>query len=148
MAADYQQERLAPNWVVGFTEGEGCFRVSINRQPNMSTGWQVLPEFRIVQHKRNKITLEKLQRFFGAGNVVVNHDTRLELRIRKLSDLKKVVAFFEQHQFQTTKEADFRNFAQIIEMMEERKHLTHEGLAKIAKLAWKMNRKVKPSYLS
>ena len=147
MAADHQQERLAPNWVVGFTEGEGCFRVSINRQPKMSTGWQVLPEFRVVQHKRNKTTLKKLQNFFGTGDVVVNHGTRLELRIRKLSDLKKVVAFFEKQPLHTTKKSDFRIFAQIIAMMERREHLTHEGLAKIAKLAWKMNRKVKPAYL-
>ena len=147
MAADNQQERLAPDWVVGFTEGEGCFRVSINKQPKMSTGWQVLPEFRIVQHKRNKSTLKKLQRFFEAGDVVVNHDTRWELRIRKLSDLKKVVAFFEQHPLHTTKKSDFRIFAQVLSMMERREHLTHEGLAKIAKLIWKMNRKVKPSYL-
>ena len=147
MAADHQQERLAPDWVVGFTEGEGCFRVSINKQPKMSTGWQVLPEFRIVQHKRNRTTLKKLQGFFRAGDVVVNHDTRWELRIRKLSDLKKVVTFFKQHPLHTTKQSDFRIFAQVLSMMERREHLTHEGLAKIAKLIWKMNRKVKPSYL-
>ena len=147
MAADNQQERLDPQWVVGFAEGEGCFRVSINRQPKMSTGWQVLPEFRLVQHKRNKAILNRIQQFFGAGSVVVNHDTRLELRIRKLADLKKVVAFFEQHPLQTTKKSDFRIFAQILSMMESGEHLTHEGLAKIARLSWKMNRKVKPSYL-
>jgi LAGLIDADG endonuclease len=147
MAADNQQERLDPEWVVGFTEGEGCFRVSINKQPKMSTGWQVLPEFRLVQHKRNEATLKQLQRFFDAGDVVVNHGTRLELRIRKLSDLKKVVAFFEQHHLHTTKHVDFRIFAQILSMMESREHLTHEGLAKIARLCWEMNRKVKPSYL-
>ena len=147
MAADHQQERLAPNWVVGFTEGEGCFRVSINKQPKMSTGWQVLPEFRIVQHERNRATLDRLQQFFGAGAVVVNHDTRMELRIRKLEDLKKVIEFFQHHPLQTTKKSDFRNFAQVLSMMERREHLTHEGLAKIARLAWKMNRKVKPSYL-
>ena len=147
MAADHQQERLAPDWVVGFTEGEGCFRVSINRQPKMSTGWQVLPEFRVVQHKRNRATLQRLQKFFGAGAVVVNHDTRLELRIRKLDDLKKVVAFFEQHPLHTTKKSDFRIFAQILSMMESGEHLTHAGLDKIARLAWKMNRKVKPAYL-
>ena len=147
MAADHQQERLAPDWVVGFTEGEGCFRVSINKQPKMSTGWQVLPEFRIVQHKRNKSTLKELQRFFGAGDVVVNHDTRWELRIRKLTDLEKVAAFFEQHPLRTTKKSDLRIFAQVLSMMGRREHLTHDGLAKIAKLIWKMNRKVKPSYL-
>ena len=50
MTADDQQERLDPHWVSGFVDGEGCFHVSINKFPKMSIGWQVLPEFRIVQH--------------------------------------------------------------------------------------------------
>ena len=128
-------------------DGEGCFHVSINRQSKMTTGWQVLPEFRVVQHKRNKAILTRLQQFFGAGAVVINHGTRMELRIRKLEDLKEVVRFFEQHPLQTTKKADFRIFAEILSMMESREHLTQEGLTKIARLSWKMNRKVKPKYL-
>jgi LAGLIDADG endonuclease len=147
MAADNQQERLDPQWVAGFADGESCFRVSINKQPKMTTGWQVLPEFRIVQHERNKAILSRLQRFFGAGAVVINHDTRMELRIRRLDDLKKVVDFFERYPLQTTKHSDFRNFTQILSMMESREHLNHEGLEKIARLCWKMNRKIKPSYL-
>ena len=53
MGADNQQERLDAKWIVGFTDGEGCFHISINKIPEMSLGWQVLPEFRIVQHLRN-----------------------------------------------------------------------------------------------
>jgi len=53
MVADNQQERLEAKWIVGFTDGEGCFHVSINKIPEMSLGWQVLPEFRIVQHLKN-----------------------------------------------------------------------------------------------
>ena len=147
MAADNQQERLDPNWVAGFVDGEGCFHVSINKQPKMSTGWQVLPEFRIVQHQKNQATLERLQRFFKAGKVVVNHDTRKELRIRKLDDLRRVTAFFERHQLQTHKREDFEMFEQILSIMERNEHLTHEGLTKIANLSWAMNRRIKPRYL-
>jgi hypothetical protein len=133
--------------VAGFVDGEGCFHVSINRQPKMSTGWQVLPEFRIVQHQKNEAILIRLQRFFNAGKVVVNHGTRKELRIRRLDDLRKVVAFFTQHQLQTRKREDFEKFAQILSIMERNEHLTREGLTKIAKLTWRMNRKRKPRYL-
>ncbi len=147
MAADNQQERLDPAWVAGFVDGEGCFHVSINRQPKMSTGWQVLPEFRIVQHQKNEAILIRLQRFFEAGKVVVNHGTRKELRIRKLDDLVIVVAFFLQHRLQTNKREDFQMFVEILSMMERREHLTQEGLAEIAKLCWGMNRRVKPRYL-
>jgi hypothetical protein len=147
MAADNQQESLDSEWVVGFVDGEGCFHVSINRQARMTTGWQVLPEFRVVQHSRDEAILNRLQQFFSAGSVVVNHDTRKELRIRKLGDLKRVVAFFEKHPLQTKKKHDFQIFSEILLLMESNEHLTAEGLAKIAGLCWRMNRKVKPRYL-
>jgi hypothetical protein len=43
---------LSPDWVVGFVDGEGCFHVSITRHPSMKIGYQVLPEFVVVQHRR------------------------------------------------------------------------------------------------
>ena len=53
IGAGNQQESLSPEWVVGFVDGEGCFFVGVNRQPTMKVGWQVLPEFRVVQHERD-----------------------------------------------------------------------------------------------
>ena len=35
--------RLEAQWVVGFVDGEGCFYVGINAQPEMKAGCQVLP---------------------------------------------------------------------------------------------------------
>jgi LAGLIDADG endonuclease len=148
MAADNQQERLEQSWVVGFVDGEGCFHVSINRQPRMSTGWQVLPEFRVVQHSKDEAILNRLQHFFGAGSVVVNHGARKELRIRRLNDLNKVSDFFHRHQLQTKKRDDFAVFSEILSLMESKEHLTAAGLTKIAGLCRKMNRKVMPKYLA
>ena len=147
MTADNQQERLDSRWVSGFVDGEGCFHVSINKIPKMSIGWQVLPEFRIVQHERDESVLEELQQFFGAGKVVTNHGARKELRIRKLNDLRNVVLFFKQHPLRTKKKKNFEIFAKILELMEHKKHLTVEGLTDIANLCWSMNRKIKPRFL-
>ena len=113
----------------------------------MSIGWQVLPEFRIVQHQRDESVLEELQQFFGAGKVVTNHGARKELRIRKLNDLRNVVLFFKQHHLRTEKKKNFEIFAKILELMEHKKHLTVEGLTDIANLCWSMNRKMKPRFL-
>ena len=147
MTADNQQERLDARWVSGFVDGEGCFHVSINKSPQMSIGWQVLPEFRIVQHERDESVLKELQQFFRAGKVVTNHGARKELRIRKLNDLKNVVLFFKQHPLKTKKKKDFQIFGEILELMENKKHLTVEGLTNIANLCWSMNRKIKPRFL-
>jgi LAGLIDADG DNA endonuclease family protein len=147
LTADNQQERLDPRWVTGFVDGEGCFHISINEHQEMSMGWQVLPEFRIVQHSRDETLLKKLQEFFKAGKVVVNHGSRKELRIRKLDELNQVMDFFERFPLMTKKRKDFEIFREVLNSMNRHEHLTHEGLERIANLCWKMNRKVKPRYL-
>ena len=130
---------LNPHWVVGFVDGEGCFYVGVNRNRTTKTGYQVLPEFRIVQHKRDIQVLYALKKFFGCGVVRKNHDDRYELRIRKIECLKKVVEFFEKHPLKTKKNVDFKKFRKILLMMERKEHLTKEGLIKILEIALKMN---------
>ncbi len=147
MSADNEQERLNTDWVVGFVDGEGCFHVSINKISKMSLGWQVLPEFRVVQHEKEVKILLQLQRFFGMGIVVKNHGSRKELRIRGHSTLKELVRFFNKNPLRTSKQKDFEIFAQIISLMDQGKHLTRDGLKKISILRSKMNRQVKPKYL-
>ena len=141
MGAGNQQDRLDADWVVGFVDGEGCFHVAFNRQPRMRLGWQVLPEFRVVQHGRDVQILQRLQSFFGCGRVAVNHGDRMELRVRGMMDLEKVCAFFEEHPLQTKKDDDRRNFARITAMMRAGQHLVPDGLRAIARLALLMNTK-------
>ena len=151
MAADNQQERLDALWIVGFTDGEGCFHISINKLTGMSLGWQVLPEFRIVQHEKDEAVLYKLKEYFGFGDVKINNTdenaARKGFRVRGLENLKKVVEFFKKNPLKTTKKKNFEIFAEVIQMMDNKKHLTKEGLDNIAKLVSEMNRKPKLKYL-
>ena len=135
---------ISNDWVVGFVDGEGCFYVGINEHPEMTVGYQVLPEFRIVQHQSDVQVLFALKKFFRSGVVRKNHDDRSELRIRKLDSLLDVVKFFEKHPLKTKKNADFKKFARIVRWMEEEKHLTKEGLIEIIRTASLMNRAEKP----
>lgn len=131
---------LSPDWVVGFVDGEGCFYVGVYRHPEMTQGFQILPEFRIVQHKRDIQILYALKRFFRVGVVRRNREDRYELRIRKISSLFKVVEFFETHPLKTKKNVDFKRFARIIRIMKEGGHLTKEGMIRILETAILMNR--------
>ncbi len=151
MSADNQQERLNDFWIVGFTDGEGCFHISINKIPGMSLGWQVLPEFRIVQHEKDEKLLYKIKEYFGFGDVKINrtdfHGTRKEFRVRGLENLNKIVEFFNKNKLNTSKRKDFEIFSEVINLMNKKEHLTKEGLDKIAKLISEMNRKPKINYL-
>ena len=141
MSAGNQQERLDADWVVGFVDGEGCFHVGMNRQPRMRLGWQVLPEFRVVQHQKDEDILHELQLFFGCGSVCVNNGDRMEFRVRGVCNLKKIVVFFKDHPLKTRKRREFHKFAQIMQIIEAKKHLSTSGLMEIAALANQMNRR-------
>lgn len=138
------------DWVVGFVDGEGCFHVSVNRHPEMSVGFQVLPEFVVVQRSRDRQILMALKRFFGAGSVRRNHGDRDDvdqdcLRIRKLEALQQVCDFFLKHPLKTKKNVDFRKFRRIINLMIEKRHLESEGLVEIIDIAMEMNSATRPA---
>ena len=104
---------------------------------------QILPEFRIVQHQRDKELLEKIRNFFGYGAVTLNHGNVMELRIRGLENLNRLVSFFKENPLKSKKQSSFEIFAEIISMMNEKKHLSKSGVQQICNLAEKMNRQLK-----
>ena len=86
---------LSAEWVVGFVDGEGCFHVGINPHKEMTVGFQVLPEFTVVQHERDVQVLHALKAFFGCGVVRTNHGDRMAFRVRgKEQLLSTIIPFF------------------------------------------------------
>ena len=133
--------RLEAQWVVGFVDGEGCFYVGINSQPEMKTGYQVLPEFTVVQHKQDVQLLYALKEFFGCGVVRQNHGDRRAYRVRGVEHLQeRIIPFFEKHSLKTKKHLDFLKFRKVLMMMQRNEHLTLEGIEKIRQIASEMNR--------
>ena len=133
--------KIDPHWVAGFTDGEGTFYVGINPHPEMKTGFQVLPEFRIVQHKRDLKLLYALKAFFKNGVVRKNHDDRYEIRIRSLKALSEVIVpFFQKYPLHTQKKFDFLAFKKVVRLMNEKKHLEESGIKTIFSIIKKMNR--------
>ncbi len=151
-AADNQQERLQYHgWIVGFVDGEGCFSSPIFRNRVMSLGWQVQPTFVVVQAASSRDVLEEMRRFFGCGQVYVNrrHDNHREDLCRyyvgRFADLRDtIVPFFEKNPLRTAKRQNFEKFAEIICLIDQRRHLTVPGIIEIAEIAETMNQR-KPS---
>ena len=56
---DNQQERLKLiGWIVGFIDGEGCFTISLHKNPTTSSGWQIMPEFIVTQGEKSLKSLK------------------------------------------------------------------------------------------
>ena len=132
---------LEAQWITGFVDGEGCFHVGINKHSSMKSGYQVLPEFTVVQHERDTQVLHALKAYFGCGVVRRNHGDRMAYRVRgKEHLLERVIPFFERHPLKTKKRADFAKFRRIVRMMGAGEHLTREGVEEIRRIAGEMNR--------
>ena len=143
--ADNQQERLfLAGWIVGMTDGEGCFSISIFRNRTTSLGWQVMPEFVITQSGKSYQSLQQIQDFFQCGKIFINrrydnhHEQLYRYCVRNRHDLEqKIVPFFRKYSLQTAKQNDFERFCQVLLMMKDKQHLSISGLKQIASLVGK-----------
>jgi hypothetical protein len=117
----------------------------------MTLGWQVQPQFSVVQGATSRSALEGLVEFFGCGRIYVNQrrdnhrEAVLRYCVQRLDDQRsRIDPFFASHPLQTQKQESFVKFGAILELMAERRHLTRSGLIAIAELVETMNHK-KPS---
>jgi len=133
--------KLDAQWITGFVDGEGCFHVGINRHEDMTAGFQVLPEFTVVQHERDVQVLHALKAYFGCGVVRVNHGDRMAYRVRGIKHLlEHIVPFFVKHPLKTRKNVDFQKFRDVLLLIDAGEHLTAEGIERIRSISLQMNR--------
>ena len=133
--------KLEAQWIAGFVDGEGCFHVGINPHEEMTVGFQVLPEFTVVQHERDVQVLHALKDHFGCGVVRKNHGDRMAYRVRGIKHLlEHIIPFFMKHSLKTRKNVEFKKFRKILLKMEAGDHLTQDGIEEIRRIASKMNR--------
>lgn len=133
--------QLNAQWIVGFVDGEGCFHVSVNRHKEMTAGYQILPEFAVVQHERDVQVLYALKAHFRCGVVRKNHEGRMCYRVRGIDHLLKIIIpFFEKHLLKTKKRVDFQKFRKILLKIQRGEHLTQDGIEEIRDIKAQMNR--------
>lgn len=132
------------DWIRGFTDGEGCFYVGINRNDTMVMKVQVLPEFSITQHSRDVISLYKIKEFFGCGIVKKNNKDIMCYSVRNLKHINEIIIpFFDKNILITSKKFNYIKFRWIVKSMVEKKyHLSDDGLKKIRLVKGRMNRKI------
>lgn len=129
-------------YLLGFTDGEGCFSVAIKKQSNTRYGWVVDPVFHVTQHKDNRIVLELFKRILGCGRIIPKpgqEETVLQYIVdnrRHLSE--KVIPFFKKHK-PIAKSKEFNHFCRIVEALENGEHKKAEGLKRLITMAYNLS---------
>ena len=145
--ADNQQGRLDPWYIVGFTDGEGCFSISIFKNSTTRLGYQVFPEFVLTQGAKSVQLLQAIQSYFDCGNIYVirrsdnHHEDLHRYCVRSIRDIQTVIIpFFQHYRLKTNKRFDFETFCLSVDMIARKEHLNPDGLERLRSLAATMNR--------
>src|SRR5690606_31106558 len=135
------KEAISPNWLAGFTTGEGCFLIDIyNAKTNVGKG--VTLRFSLAQHIRDEKLMKSLVEYFNCGNYYSKSSQPVgDFIIKRFSDITdKLIPFFEKYPLLGSKVKNYEDFKKVVELMKEGTHLTNKGLDEIMKIKSGMNR--------
>lgn len=128
-----------PNWLVGFTSGEGCFAVRVFGSTHHQTGYQVQLRFQITQQDRDLELMESIIKYLNCGVISKRGDV-VDFHVTKFTDItEKIIPFFAKYPILGVKKANYEDFCKVAELMKEKAHLTEEGLEQIRKIKDGMN---------
>lgn len=137
---------LAPDYLVGFTDGEGSFCVFIRNPEKPTWNTRVECHYYVKLREDDIGVLKKIKRFFGLGRISFQKEYRENQRdnyryqVSNLSDLRSVIIpFFWKYPLQSKKKRDFELLCRIVDMVTRKLHRTPHGLRLIKLLRAKMH---------
>nr|YP_009722340.1 hypothetical protein [Morchella importuna]QGN66742.1 hypothetical protein [Morchella importuna] len=132
-------QSIDPNWIVGFTEGEGCFMIHVQKHSTSKLGKAVKLNFQITQHEKDKELLNIIILYLNCGTLKTNNLCKV-LTVTKFEDVYSIIIpFFQRYPLQGVKRLNFIDFINAAELIKVKAHLTTEGLDKILLLKSGMN---------
>lgn len=135
---------LAPWFVTGFTDAEGCFGLYIYKNTNYKTDWFVSLVFQISLHERDKDLLEQIQNYFGVGSISSHDSAALKYSVRSYKDMQKIIAHFDKFPLISKKLKDYKLFKLAYNLFIKKEHLSIEGIEKLVALKNSMNLGLSP----
>lgn len=130
---------LDPNWVTGFSDGEGCMYVSIVKIKKYKVGWRVKPSFHIKLHRKDKPVLDKICKLLKVGRIYEKGPSAVEFNVISIKELEAVINHFDKYPLNTQKRADYLLWKKIVILIKRKEHLTPEGLRQIVAIRAAMN---------
>jgi hypothetical protein len=100
---------LHPQWVAGFTSGDGSFKVSIRESKACKVGSRVIIIFVLTQHIRDELLLKSLVNFFGCGQAYSYKDHTQFICQSFKDNYEKILPFFRKYPILGVKSRDFED---------------------------------------
>ena len=89
---------LHPWFITGFVDGEGCFTVSVSKKSKLKSGWELSASFQININTKDKLLLDRIQAYFGVGNVYKAAEINAyHYIVTRPKELRVIIDHFEKY---------------------------------------------------
>ena len=122
-----------PHWLSGFITAEGSFFISLYANDKRKAGYAVSLIFGLSQHIKDIELLERLAKYLECGRIKKHNNRDIaEWVITDFEDLNlKLIPFLTKYTLSGVKLLDFERFKKASFLIENKMHLTPEGVALI-----------------
>jgi hypothetical protein len=126
------------SWLTGFTDGKGSFFID-------NTEKQITANYSLSQKKREVLDIIKIKYFENwdsindVEKIGSKHNEYYILRF--ICTNMEFVNSFMKYRLLTKKRLDFENWCQVVKLIQQKEHLTPQGIAKIEKINLTLNKK-------
>ncbi len=127
-ASDGRMFNLSLPWIIGFLDGEGTFAFYLNKNKELTLGFQIQAAFVVVQGEADYYLLTAIANFFGCGTVSVNKadltSVRYQYRVVDPKALTELfIPLFKAYPPCTKKGLEFATWSTWVEFLKDKKHL-------------------------
>ncbi len=135
------KNKINPNWITGFIDAEGSFSLILSKNNTYSQGWLVFPVFQVTLHKKDRAILEAILNYFNGIGSIFSEEKRnsVKYRVASFEELGLIIEHLDKYPLITQKKADYLLFKQAWELINQKRHLTSEGLNQIVNIRAAMN---------
>lgn len=126
-------------WISGFTDAEGCFNVSVTANNRYNLGY--VTKLRFILDQNDELILNYIKLLFNTGKVSKRKNSINQYRytITGFNNFKLLFNYFTIYPLKTKKYYSYLKFKDIYNIINNKKHLTLEGLNKINILRKEIN---------
>lgn len=145
-----RRQKLHPQYIAGFIDGEGSFSISIGKHKTLKRGFEVRAEFEIELRADDQAILERILITIGCGKI---YDCSYErygwfphakYKITSIKEMQDFLfPFLDAHPLQAKKAEVYVLFKEIVTMMARKEHLSDNGFKKIVRIRDRMRAKGK-----
>lgn len=96
--------------------------------------------FQFCLHIKDKALLEEIRQYFGVGNIYKHGTKSIQFRVQSIKDLAVIINHFDKYPLITQKLSDYLLFKLVFKLVQNKVHLTQEGLRNIVSIKASLNK--------